>query len=388
MNTVKRIYNKLRSYKLFSSSIVPIYRGIRDLSRIPMEKRLFDEGKRLIEESHNRKRVYYLGSPSHANLGDLAQGVCIRSWIDKNLPEYDLVEIKTNWLVNTHYSLLPVLKNNYREKDIIIFQSGYATTDLGGYADEMHCAVIQAIPNAYFLMMPQTVLFVGKDRKDRTSKIYNSARRMLFLARDSVSFRVAEEMLPDIEVREYPDIVTTLIGSKKYINNRNGILFCCRDDSEKFYSNDEISNLIRKCSNIATVEITDTTKYKSEKEIIRNPSEFVENEIEKYSHYKLVITDRYHGTIFSLVAGTPVIIIKSTDHKVITGADWFKGIYDDYVYIANNLDEAYKIAQYLYKKQLNYTLEAHFEREYYAKLLDLFLITTNHLEKGENENEF
>lgn len=51
------------------------------------------------------------------------------------------------------------------------------------------------------------------------------------------------------------------------------------------------------------------------------------------SHYKVVITDRYHGTIFSLIANTPVIIIKSTDHKVTTGADWFKGIYDDYVYV-------------------------------------------------------
>ena len=63
------------------------------------------------------------------------------------------------------------------------------------------------------------------------------------------------------------------------------------------------------------------------------------NEIERYSHYKLIVTDRYHGTIFSLVAGTPVIIIKTTDHKVITGAEWFKGLYDKYVYVANTLDD-------------------------------------------------
>lgn len=383
MNTIKNVYNNLRKNKLFSSSIVPIYRKTRDLTKIPMEKKLFYEGKKLLEEDHCKRRVFYLGSPSHANLGDLAQGVCIRRWIKNNLPDYDLVEIKTNWLVNTHYSLLSILKSNYQENDIIIFQSGYATTDLGGYADDMHCAVIEELPDAYFLMMPQTILFVDEARKDRTSRIYNSAHKMLYLARDNVSFHMAEEMFPDIEVREYPDIVTTMIGSMDFESNRNGILLCCRDDSEKYYSDDDISKLMERCSSIAPVTITDTTKNKSKKEIISNPSNFVEREIEKYSHYKLVITDRYHGTIFSLIAGTPVIIIKSTDHKVTTGADWFKGIYDDYVFLAEDLDDAYKLAQRLYKKHFNHKLEAHFERDYYAKLFDLFLKTTSYPTKGE-----
>ena len=378
MNTLKSTYNKMRNNKLFSATIVPLYRRTRNLSKIPAERKRFIAGKKLIEDTSNKKRAYYLGSPSHANLGDLAQGVCIRRWINNNLPDYDLVEIKTNWLVNTHFSLLPVLKSNYRKEDIIVFQSGYATTDLGGYADDMHCAVIEALPDAYFLMMPQTILFVDKKRKARASRIYNSARKMLFLARDHVSYQMAEEMFPDIEVREYPDIVTTLIGTKDFENNRNGILFCCRDDSEKFYSDDEISKLMKRCSSIAGVEITDTTKYKSEKEIISNPENYVKSEIEKYSHYKLVITDRYHGTIFSLVAGTPVIIIKSTDHKVTTGADWFKGVYDDYVYLADDLDHAYEIAKRLYVENFSHNLEAHFEKEYYNKLFELFLKTTNY----------
>ncbi len=60
---------------------------------------------------------------------------------------------------------------------------------------------------------------------------------------------------------------------------------------------------------------------------------------------KLIITDRYHGTILSLVAGTPVIVIKTTDHKVTTGAEWFRGVYDDYVYLAESLQQAYDIAK-------------------------------------------
>lgn len=50
---------------------------------------------------------------------------------------------------------------------------------------------------------------------------------------------MAEEMFPDLPIRLYPDIVTTLIGQYKYENERNGILFCCRDDSEKYYDDEK-----------------------------------------------------------------------------------------------------------------------------------------------------
>lgn len=377
MKKCKEMYSKLRKYRLFSFTVVPIYRCIKSIIRIPKEIRSHSEMQRLLQMSSTKeRRVFYLGSPSHANLGDLAQGVCIRNWIKRYLADYTIIEVKTDTIVNTHFSILPDIIKHYKENDIILFQSGYATTDLGGFADDMHCAVIEALPNAHFLMMPQTILFVNKERKERTSRIYNSAKRMLFLARDAVSFQMAKEMFPDIVVEEYPDIVTTLIGKRSYNSFRENILFCCRDDSEKYYSFDEINTLMRKCSNIANVEITDTTKYVSEKEIISKPDDYVESEIEKYSHYKFVITDRYHGTIFSLVAGTPVIIIQSTDHKVTTGADWFRGIYDKYVYLAKDLDDAYEIAKQLYKKDFSHILEPYFEDKYYAKLFELFQKTT------------
>jgi hypothetical protein len=73
-----------------------------------------------------------------------------------------------------------------------------------------------------------------------------------------------------------------------------------------------------------------------------------------------------------LCAGTPVIILKTTDHKVTTGTDWFKGIYDDYVYVAEDLEDAYKIAHTVLEKKISYKLEPYFKTEYYDKLLNLF----------------
>ena len=52
------------------------------------------------------KVIFYLGIPAHSNLGDLAQGMCIRRWLKKHYQERQVLEIETNALVNTPFSLL------------------------------------------------------------------------------------------------------------------------------------------------------------------------------------------------------------------------------------------------------------------------------------------
>ncbi|WP_082026255.1 polysaccharide pyruvyl transferase family protein [Prevotella pectinovora] len=41
--------------------------------------------------------------------------------------------------------------------------------------------------------------------------------------------------------------------------------------------------------------------------------------LQQFAKYQVVITDRYHGTIFSQIVNTPVIVISSTDHKLRSG---------------------------------------------------------------------
>lgn len=321
----------------------------------------------------NIDKVYYLGIPAHSNLGDLAQGVCIRKWISKNYPDRLCIEIKTDALVNTSFSCLNNLKKYFRkEKDIIIFQSGYTTTDLGGYADIMHQAVIKALPDAKMLMMPQTIFFKSKERRDLCAKVYSTASNMLFLARDRVSFETAKSMFENININMYPDIVTTLIGQKNFEYDRDGIALCVRDDEEKYYTEDEIASFTERCKKHWKVDISDTTK-KGFKDIVKNAEKYIKKEIATLAHYKVTITDRYHGTIFSLAAGTPVIIIKTTDHKVVTGAEWFKGVYDDYVYVAQDLEQAFELANEIMSKDLENSLTPYFLQAYYDKLLQLFM---------------
>lgn len=76
-----------------------------------------------------------------------------------------MLEIETNALVNTPFSLLNKLAELYKSGDMIVFQSGYTTTDLGGFADEMHRAVMKVLPNAEMLMLPQTIFLKARTMK-------------------------------------------------------------------------------------------------------------------------------------------------------------------------------------------------------------------------------
>lgn len=320
------------------------------------------------------QRVFYLGITNHSNLGDLGQFYCIKKWISENYPTANLLMFEADTIVNPKSKFIEKLKKVYRKNDIIIFQSGYTTQDLGGLHNLMHEMIVEALPKARILMMPQTIFFQHEENKKRTVKILDNASNMLFLARDMVSYHMAiNEMFKSVKVVAYPDIVTTLIGTQTFRNNRNGVCLCTRNDGEKFYSDDELSDLAERIKKMGVnVFKKDTQSNASIKEIRKNLEHYIFNEIESYSHFKVTITDRYHGTIFSLCAGTPVVIIKTNDHKVITGADWFKGVYDDYVCVAENLDEALYMCNEILNKSLDNKLDSFFKVQYYDKLKDLF----------------
>lgn len=325
---------------------------------------------RFLDENRGQKRIFYLGVTAHRNLGDLAQHYCINRWLENYCADYKIGRIESDTVVNPKLGFIHLLKRNYQARDVIVFQSGYTTQDLGGNHDEMHRLIADNLPQANILMMPQTIFFRDDKNRERTAKSLNACKNMVFLARDQVSYEQAKQMFPNIKVLAYPDIVTSLIGSFQFDELRDKIYICRRDDGEKYYSESDLLQLRDCLKSIAPVVMGDTESNDSLQNIRADLKGHIVNEIKSFASYKVTITDRYHGTIFSLCAGTPVIIIKSNDHKVVTGADWFKGVYDGYVYVAKDMDDAYNIAERICKDtSLTHRLSPYFEEHYYGDTL-------------------
>lgn len=359
MNIIKTAYKK---------SFIPKIRGEMEVKKI--NKVNYDFTKKQLAKIGG-KNIFYFGIPRHNNLGDLAQYVCIKKILNENYKDYSIIEIPSSLYYNNINDIRTDINLSIKEDDLIIFQSGYCTQDLGGYEDLVHKMVTRQFPNNKLVLMPQTVYFKSEDRKQDTSNALNNHNHLLFLARDQISFDSAKEMFPKINVQMYPDVVTTLIGKYNFSHERNDIMVCVRDDGEKFYSDSEISKLIKDLSTLGKVDKDDTTIKEQIDSSHPELQSVIESYIEKLSKYSVVITDRYHGTIFSLIANTPVIVIKTNDHKVVTGVDWFKGVYDDSVVYEDEISNVPKLVNTILTENRVCKNSSYFKEEYYDKLIDL-----------------
>lgn len=336
--------------------------------------------KKLLEVDITQKRIWYFCVPTHSNLGDQAQACCIEKYFRKFFSDHIVFKLSNNAFDFYEEKILMILKEKIKETDLIFFQSGYTFTGIHPY-ENMHRKIVENFPYNKIVFLPQTVKFKNQKILENVQNFYGKYDNIYFFAQDKISYDIYKSIFPEHRnVHCFPDIVTTEIGNYDFNNNeRNGILLCVRNDVEKLYSFQEISLFKEKLQKIAKVSLSDTnseTKENSLKEYWKK----IEETIDDYAQYQVIITDRYHGTIFALIANTPVIILKTTDHKVVTGADWFEGVYEDYVYVVNDLEEASQVAQQIVTGFEYRKLPSYFKEKYYDRLKDI-------IEYGELKND-
>lgn len=372
---IEKIKFFIRKNKFILAALKPIYKCAHSIKTLPSRKKAH---KALIARLKGLEvgidRVWYFCIPTHPNLGDQAQRCCIDGWLNENYPEKQVFHIASNgWNYHSKQSMAQ-LKKLALPTDIIVMQSGYTFAGVNYHPDEIiHKTISEEFKDNKILFFPQTILYRREKDKIQMSKAINSHQKTLLLARDRVSYESAKEYYPDIKVDLFPDIVTSQIGKYSFNNERNGVLFCIRNDAERFYSDGEIKKMMDDVSEFISVKKTDTTVSSGEIILERDALwEKVLKTVEEYSRYKLIITDRYHGTIFSLIAGTPVLVLKTNDHKVITGAEWFKGVYDSHVYREDDYSVVGAKAKEILSVERENQLPPYFDENYYKKLKEQF----------------
>lgn len=352
--TIKKFYMKIKEKKLRKNAVLEIEKATANVSE-------------------REKILFYLDVPTHPNMGDLAQYCCIKKWLEENYSEYKLIEASAETITYAKDEFMSFLKKFDNKNNIIFFQSGYCTQDLGGQHDYIHKLVVKNVSNIPIVMLPQTIMYKNKERERQAKKAYELNEHIMLMCRDKVSYQMAQSIFSKNRLELYPDIVTSLIGTMEIApkENRKGILVCCRNDTERFYSSDEIECLKKELEKIDVVKMSDTTIQDDFKNLKANINGHVEAMIKEFGKYKVVVTDRYHGTIFSLIAGTPVIVIKSNDHKVVTGVDWFKGVYDHNVCYISDINKVVPMVQNIYDGFNYHKLNPYFKEQYYSKLKDV-----------------
>lgn len=327
-----------------------------------------------------KPKIFILAHPTHPNLGDQAQLMCIDMWLKSNYPSHKVFHLgfftKTlniySPLAAVYHSILflvsyTILKIKVSRDDVFIGHSGYFMIDHhNGW--KMFVDIIRFFPRSKMIIFPQTINFHTPFIREFISENFANAKNLTLMCRDEISHNNAKILFPDTKLMLMPDIVTTLIGSKKFSNSRDGVLFCFRNDLEANYLESDLEKFIDRFSGVRKMR-TDTTLDISESYMKKHRDSIIWSMIEDFAMYKVIITDRYHGTIFSLIAGTPVVVINSSDHKLSSGVNWFPESFKEYVSFAKSLNEAEILARkILMKDDYSYDLPPYFLNLYYSKL--------------------
>ena len=295
----------------------------------------------VIDELKNTdKRFLFMLSPTHGNIGDQAIVLGEYFVMKSCFPEYKIIDIPYDYFVGELGKIFSGLgyQKYIRQTDNIVLHGGGNLGNLWVNEEVARRAVIENFPNNRIVIFPQSIHFTdddaGKNESAISSKIYNAHKDLHLMLRDENSFAVAEKLFPNVQKYLLPDIVTALFGQfDKFNAQRDGVLFILRKDKEKVRDDSFIAQIqtVLKNNNIP-FSVSDTVI--NETVTTQNRLQKVSDTIMQFRKSKLVVTDRFHGVVFSAITRTPVVAFKSYDTKISSGIKWFKDFPS--VYYAEN----------------------------------------------------
>ncbi len=294
-----------------------------------------------IRENKDREICIFMGTPRHKNLGDHAIVYAQYKYIGKMYPDMAIFEFSK--IEYETYRIL--LKRIINKKALIVIDGGGNLGTLWPEEDALINNVISDFQDNRIIIFPQTAYYEG-DKRNELIKAFsdkiNSHKDILLMVRDKASYEIFKNLIEESKLQLSPDIVlrmgTEILGKKSL--QRTDIGICIRDDKESVNKIDIKNNI---CSILKKKEYSykfittfaDHNIYPEEREHI------LKEKWTEFASYKLIITDRLHGMIFSAITETPCIVFDNLSRKVSGGYEWVKDF--NFVILHRDIDDLEKI---------------------------------------------
>lgn len=270
-----------------------------------------------------KNKIYLFGIPVHGNLGDQAILLGEEKFLKENFKNVKIIEVESI-IVLKCYKLLKKLVGN----SIILVHGGGFLGSLWENEENMFRIVLSEFLNNVIIVFPQTIYFSedeeGKKAFDKSRQIYTSHKNLYICCREKYSLNFMKKYMPEVNILLIPDMVFYLdILNDK--NNRENVLFCVRKDKEKVnYNFEKLKNLLKNKYNFH-IDYTDTV-IKKNVFTLKNRKIEVNRKITQFKKYKLIITDRLHGMVFSFLSNTPCLVFENKSYKIKGVYEWINDI--------------------------------------------------------------
>ena len=322
----------------------------------------------------DKPKIFYLQTPEHCNIGDLAIAYFSRKFLSDIFPNNIILEYTYNDILGANN----LIQKFINSKDIIFLHGGGNLGNLYLNEEILRREIIKYYHKNRIIILPQSIYWTedeeGKKELEISKRIYNSHNNLTIFARDKKSYKFVREYFYNNKVFLMPDIVLY----KQNINNnidlikRKEVIFLLSKDKEKII-NDNIINSMNDYINYigSNYDISDTHLQKHINISISERESYIFNILDKLLNYKLCVTDRFHGVIFSYLTNTPCIVFNSLDHKLEYGVKWFENV--EWIYKAD-INDSNKIKEFI-NKYLNENKIIEKDIDFNKKIKDIFIET-------------
>ncbi len=274
-----------------------------------------------IERFYNPKSVYLAMTPEHGNLGDHAIAQSEISLLN---------ELKIPFIELTDRKLIKIKENNglsvMNGRTILVHGGGFLGT-IWPNMEMLLRDIVKSNPKSRIILFPNTVYYENSDSGlaefEESKRVYNHHKYLKIYAREKTSYHLMKKAYNSVSVA--PDMVFLMNKSVMEID-RKGCILCLRNDRERTRSDkgDDIINSFVKNLFGDSINMLDmVVPYSVSAE---NREKELEKQFNSFKNVKLVVTDRLHGMIFSVITGTPCIVIDSKSPKIRGCYEWVKDL--------------------------------------------------------------
>lgn len=286
-----------------------------------------------INDLRQRKKAIMLATAEHQNIGDSAITLAEQQLLSSQFPDYYQVEISTYEFARKEAYLHAIVN----PQDILFLNGGGNIGDVYPEEEQFHQTIVEQFPNNRIVVFPQTISFRhldGKTLRD-SQRAYNGHRDLTMYLRGRESLEFARTYFPNVKSVLMPDVVHLL--QTEYTFPRSGALMCIREDGESSLDEAQremLCSLVKKM--FQNVEHTTNIHPEDVTRDIRGL--VVRQELMRFAKHQVVITDRLHGMIFSVITGTPCVVLSSFNQKIREYYEAFLKGTDGVIFLGSNLD--------------------------------------------------
>jgi len=286
-------------------------------------------------KSNSVKKLYWIGpfSPIHGNVGDHAQTLGVRRFLQDYFGSYKVITIYRDDIT---VKLLENIASQLRSSDLIFLQS---SGDFGSMHDvgshhtgsisypEVRRQIVKHAPTHKVINLPVTAYYQDDEKGRKSLKndrtIFDRSN-FTVLCREQESLRVLKTHLK-CKSMFFPDFVFYL-KPEPISGKRKGVLAILRSDKEAVLSQQEKAQLV----GFLKTTFSDVTVKDVMHEYHVVPEFILENYMEKvfqqFQHRELIVTDKMHGMISAVITGTPCVALSGgIPHKILAYKSFLSG---------------------------------------------------------------